>query len=198
MNELPWAQSLHMAQVLFFSMDGTVKCKNTHYPSLPLPNIQWWEGIYRHSSSKRAKDMCVPVAVGNRSCFQTGPLQVKSIWAYEVPWIDSKTEDGFSYPCLCFLGSCCHLWFFSWEVAHACNQDFFFCFLPEFWRARTDFLQCMCNQLSSRQRTSFWHVEHSTVNYNEIGLQGNPDLEPMPAIMATLFRSLLAKITVTG
>lgn len=85
MNELPWAQSLHMAQVLFFSMDGTVKCKNTHYPSLPLPNIQWWEGIYRHSSSKRAKDMCVPVAVGNRSCFQTGPLQVKSIWAYEVP-----------------------------------------------------------------------------------------------------------------
>lgn len=67
-----------MAQVLFFSMDRAVKLKNTSCPSLPLPNTQWWEGIYRYSSSQRAKDMCVPLAIG-----ATSLLQVKSSWANE-------------------------------------------------------------------------------------------------------------------
>lgn len=42
-----------------FLCGWTVKLKYTCYPSLPLPDIQWWEGKYRHSSSKSAKDICV-------------------------------------------------------------------------------------------------------------------------------------------
>lgn len=98
----------------FLSMARAVKLKNTSCPSLPLPNIQWREGIYKHSSSKRAKDMCMPLAIE-----ATNLLQVKSSWANEVPWIGSKVG-RFSY---CFLGSCCHLCFFMrsstclpWEI----------------------------------------------------------------------------------
>lgn len=105
----------------FLSMARAVKLKNRSCPSLPLPNIQWREGIYKHSSSKRAKDMCMPLAIE-----ATNLLQVKSSWANEVPWIGSKVG-RFSY---CFLGSCCHLCFFMRSSTYLPWEIFFSLLFP--------------------------------------------------------------------
>lgn len=80
-----------------------------------------YDGGKAYTDIQTAQRICV--CLWQLETGATGLLQVKSSWANEVPWIDSKTEDDFSYSSAFWaLAVTCA---FSWEVAHACNWVFF-------------------------------------------------------------------------